>query len=78
MESFRNVIQSDFLKCNIAVKDVGEAATGERLDSVVVCIKALEDGLLALLEYFVQPQVLQCLRILKTRVRGFFFVRAAH
>ncbi len=72
------MIQADFAKCNIAVKDVDEAATGERLDSVVVCIQALEDGLLALLEYFVQPQVLQCLRILKTRVRGFFFVRVAH
>ena len=72
------MIQADFAECNIAVKDVDEAATGERLDSVVVCIQALEDGLLALLEYFVQPQVLQRLRILKTRGRGFFFVRGAH
>ena len=78
VESFGNVIQADFAKCNVAVKDVDEAATGERLDSVVVCIQALEDGLLALLEDFVQPQVLQCLRILKTRGRGFFFVRGAH
>ena len=68
MESFRNVIQSDFLKCNIAVKDVNEAVVKERFDSVVVCIQTSEDGFLGLIENFMHTQIAQSLANFKIRV----------
>ena len=68
VESFGNVIQADFAECNISVKDVDEAATGERLDSVVVCIQTFEDGFLGLIENFMHTQIAQSLANFKIRV----------
>ena len=68
MESFRNVIQSDFFKCNNAVKDVNEAVVKERFDSVVVCIQTSEDGFLGLKENFMHTQIAQSLANFKIRV----------